>query len=140
METVHVSYDVRPTRIAFAVPKPDPTSVCVSLLQILHNLGVRLRWLVLVGVRQLENNWSSRWARVGDGLMIHRSVVRIHPGPPIQRRTFSEVFFASATTPEPASDAGFGHMEASTRLPAKAQQTAPRAVLVKSYLSPNMGF
>ena len=36
-------------------------------MQILHNLGVRLRWLVFVGVRQLENNWSSRWALATDG-------------------------------------------------------------------------
>ncbi len=110
METVHVSYDVRPTRIAFAVPKPDPTSVCVSLLQILHNLGVRLRWLVLVGVRQLENNWSSRWARVGDGLIIRRSVVRIHLGPPTAPTAFPKPVLHSATRPEPASYAGSMHL------------------------------
>ncbi len=28
-------------------------------MRILHTSCVRLRWLVLVGVRQLENNWSS---------------------------------------------------------------------------------
>ncbi len=77
-------------------------------------------------VKLPEGFLGSHCSRALGGLIIRRSVVRIHPGPQTAPTAFPKPILYSATRPEPASYAGSKHLATASHT---SREVARRVIL-----------